>query len=39
MVVPSGTRDDVNGELVHDDMLVSAAMCIQSAGLDLGVYC
>ena len=24
---------------MHDDLLVSAAMCIQSCGLDLGVYC
>ena len=25
--VPDGTRDDTTGELVHDDLLVSAAMC------------
>ena len=25
--VPDGTRDEVTGELVHDDLLVSAAMC------------
>ncbi len=37
--VPDGTRDDTTGELVHDDLLVSAAMCIQSCGLDLGVFC
>ena len=37
--VPDGTRDEATGELVHDDLLVSAAMCIQSARLDLGVYC
>ena len=37
--VPDGTRDDATGELVHDDLLVRAAMCIQSCGLDLGVFC
>ena len=35
--VPDGTRNEATGELVHDDLLVSAAICIQSCGLDLGV--
>jgi len=25
--VPDGTRDDLTGELVHDDVLISAALC------------
>ncbi len=31
--VPDGTRDDTTGELVHDDLLVSAALCYALDGL------
>ena len=34
--VPDGTRDDTTGELLHDYLLVSAAMCYALAGLGLG---
>ncbi|MCK5315548.1 MAG: hypothetical protein KAJ53_10515, partial [Anaerolineales bacterium] len=34
--VPDGTRDDATGELLHDYLLVSAAMCYALAGLGLG---
>jgi Terminase RNaseH-like domain len=35
--VPDGTRDPVTGELVHDDLLISAALVAQLEGLDWGV--
>ena len=31
--VAEGPRDDATGELLHDDLLVSAAMCYALAGL------
>ena len=27
--VPDGTRDERTGELMHDDLLISAALCSQ----------
>ena len=27
--VPDGTRDPATGELVHDDLVISAALCAQ----------
>ena len=35
--VPDGTRDDMTGEMVHDDLLVSAAMCWVLDGLGWGL--
>ena len=35
--VPDGTRDDATGEMVHDDLLVSAAMCWVLDGLGWGL--
>jgi hypothetical protein len=32
--VPDGTRDPASGELVHDDLLISAALCTRLDGLD-----
>jgi hypothetical protein len=26
--VPDGTRDELTGELVHDDVLMSSALCV-----------
>jgi len=34
--VPDGHRDLATGELVHDDLLVSAALCARLDGLDFG---
>ena len=34
--VPDGTRDPASGELVHDDMVVSAALCAALEGLAWG---
>ena len=33
--VPDGTRDESIGELVHDDLLVSAALCYALDGLGM----
>jgi hypothetical protein len=35
--VPDGTRDVVTGELVHDDLILSAALVTQLEGLDWGI--
>ncbi len=35
--VPDGTRDESTGKLVHDDLLVSAAMCYALDGLGWGL--
>jgi hypothetical protein len=35
--VPDGTRDPVTGELVHDDLLLSAALVAQLESLDWGI--
>ena len=35
--VPDGTRDEATGQLVHDDDLVSAALCFVLDGLDWSV--
>ena len=32
--VPDGTRDPVNGELVHDDDLMTSALCVMLDGLE-----
>jgi hypothetical protein len=32
--VPDGTRDPVTGDLIHDDLLISAAMCSLLDGLE-----
>jgi hypothetical protein len=32
--VPDGTRDALTGEPVHDDLLLSAALCANLDGLD-----
>jgi hypothetical protein len=35
--VPDGTRDTTNGEIVHDDLLISAAMCMVLDKLEWGI--
>jgi hypothetical protein len=35
--VPDGTRDPLTGELVHDDLLLSAALVAQLENLDWGI--
>ena len=35
--VPDGTRDEATGELVHDDLLVSASMCWVLDGQEWGL--
>jgi hypothetical protein len=35
--VPDGTRDAETGELVHDDLILSAALVAQLEGLDWGI--
>ncbi len=34
--VPEGTRDPATGDLVHDDLLISAALCAELDGLTWG---